>query len=97
MNKILLFFFCCAFTFLISCKENKKNTPQLNEDQFINMLIDIHIIDGTKTETNSSLAITSNELVKVGDTVTVSGKIVLDKDFGYGYVYNVLLEEGKFK
>jgi hypothetical protein len=57
----------------------------------------IHIIDGTKTETNSSLAITSNELVKVGDTVTVSGKIVLDKDFGYGYVYNILLEEGKFK
>ena len=57
----------------------------------------IHIIDGTKTETNSSLTITSNELVKVGDTVVVNGKIVLDKDFGYGYVYDIILEEGKFK
>ena len=57
----------------------------------------IHIIDGTKTETNSSLTITSSELVKVGDTVVVAGKIVLDKDFGYGYVYNIILEEGKFK
>jgi len=57
----------------------------------------IHIIDGTKTETNSSLTITSTEMVKVGDTVTVNGKIVLDKDFGYGYVYDIILEEGKFK
>lgn len=57
----------------------------------------IHIIDGTKTETNSSLTITSTEMVKVGDTVVVTGKIVLDKDFGYGYVYDIILEEGKFK
>ncbi|PKQ64649.1 hypothetical protein BZG01_14040 [Labilibaculum manganireducens] len=52
MNKILLFFICCAFTFLISCKENNKNTPQLNEDQFTKMLIDIHIIDGTLESQN---------------------------------------------
>ncbi|WP_461630823.1 DUF4296 domain-containing protein [Labilibaculum euxinus] len=52
MNKILLFFICCAFTFLISCKKNNKNTPQLNEDQFTKMLIDIHIIDGTLESQN---------------------------------------------
>ncbi|PKQ62836.1 hypothetical protein BZG02_11620 [Labilibaculum filiforme] len=47
MNKVLLFLFCCTFTFFVSCKENKNNKPKLNKDQFINMLIDIHIIDGT--------------------------------------------------
>lgn len=52
MNKILIFFICCGFTFLISCKEDKRNTPQLNEDQFTNMLIDIHIIDGTLSSQN---------------------------------------------
>lgn len=52
MNKLLIFFICCGFTFLISCKEDKKNTPLLNEDQFTNMLIDIHIIDGTLSSQN---------------------------------------------
>ncbi|BAX80284.1 DUF4296 domain-containing protein [Labilibaculum antarcticum] len=52
MNKLLIFFICCGFTFLISCKDNKKNTPPLNEDQFTKMLIDIHIIDGTLSSQN---------------------------------------------
>ncbi|MBN2597022.1 DUF4296 domain-containing protein [Labilibaculum sp.] len=52
MNKILFFFICSAFIFLISCKENNKYTPQLNEDQFTKMLIDIHIIDGTLESQN---------------------------------------------
>ena len=56
----------------------------------------IHIVDGTKTDEYSSLTITSEELVKVGDTITAKGTIVLDKDFGYNYVYDVLLENGKF-
>jgi hypothetical protein len=37
---------------LTSCKENKKNAPQLNEDQFIKMLIDIHIVEGTLNTQN---------------------------------------------
>lgn len=57
----------------------------------------IHIVDGTKTATKSSLTITSQELVKVGDTVTAKGSIVLDKDFGANYIYDVLLENGTFK
>lgn len=52
MNKLLIFFICCGFTFLISCKENDKKAPLLNEDQFTNMLIDIHIIDGTLSSQN---------------------------------------------
>jgi hypothetical protein len=34
-------------------------------------------------------------MVNVGDNITIEGKVTLDKDFGYGYFYNVLLEEGK--
>jgi hypothetical protein len=52
MNKLLIFIICCGFTFLISCNEDKKNAPLLNEDQFTNMLIDIHIIDGTLSSQN---------------------------------------------
>ncbi len=55
----------------------------------------VHIVDGSKFETKSSLTITTTEVVKVGDTVTFKGNITLNKDFGYGYVYDILLEEGK--
>jgi hypothetical protein len=29
----------------------------------------------------------------VGDTVLVRGTVVLDKDFGYGYRYDLLIED----
>ncbi|WP_111707480.1 DNA-binding protein [Lutibacter citreus] len=54
----------------------------------------VHIIDGTKFEKDINLTITTTEEVKVGDTVTFKGIVTLDKDFGYGYVYNILLEDG---
>jgi hypothetical protein len=31
----------------------------------------------------------------MGENITFEGKIVLDKDFGYGYFYSVLMEDGK--
>ena len=34
-------------------------------------------------------------MAKVGDTVTASGVIELDKDFGAGYVYNVVIENAE--
>ncbi len=55
----------------------------------------IHIIDGTKTSEKGSLTITTSELAKVGDTITVKGIVILNKDFGHGYVYDILLEEGE--
>ena len=36
---------------------------------------------------------TSQPLPNVGDTVVVTGTVVLDKDFGMGYQYPVLLED----
>lgn len=55
----------------------------------------VHIVDGTQFENLSDLAITTTETVNIGDIVTFKGVIVLDKDFGQGYVYDILLEEAK--
>jgi hypothetical protein len=55
----------------------------------------IHIQDGTSFEDQYDLTITSDFIPEVGTIITVEGKIALDKDFGYGYTYPVLLEEGK--
>jgi hypothetical protein len=55
----------------------------------------IHIQDGTEAEGAFDLTVTSTQAVSVGDTVTFEGKIALDKDFGYGYFYNIIMEEGE--
>lgn len=55
----------------------------------------IHIQDGTDYNGDFDLTITTNSTLTVGDTVTVEGKITLKKDFGYGYFYEVIMEEGK--
>lgn len=55
----------------------------------------VHIIDGTQFENNKSLTITTTDMVKVGDTATFKGIVTLDKEFGKGYVYPILLEEGE--
>ncbi|MHB1146794.1 MAG: hypothetical protein ACYC01_04275 [Lutibacter sp.] len=55
----------------------------------------VHIVDGTQFENKNDLTITTTETVNIGDIVTFQGVIVLDKDFGQGYKYDVLLEEGK--
>ena len=52
----------------------------------------IHLIDGSG---NSDLIITTNDTAKVGDVVVIEGTVVLDKDFGYGYFYKLLIEDGK--
>ncbi|MDO9276588.1 MAG: hypothetical protein Q7T92_13720 [Lutibacter sp.] len=55
----------------------------------------VHIVDGTQFESKADLTITTAETVNIGDIVTFKGVIILDKDFGQGYVYDVLLEDGK--
>ncbi len=54
----------------------------------------LHLQDGSgdlKTG-NHDLTVTSNVQVKVGDTVLVTGVLTLDKDFGYGYKYDLIME-----
>ena len=55
----------------------------------------IHLRDGTGTdskETNDIL-VTSNDVAKIGDIVTVNGTVRVEKDFGAGYAYKVMIEE----
>ena len=59
----------------------------------------VHIGDGTGNEKNltDDLVFTaSNTKVKSGDTVQATGKIAVDKDFGYGYFYPVIVENASF-
>ena len=54
-----------------------------------------HIQDGTNNNGSFDLTITTtDETVKVGDVVTVEGVISLNKDFGSGYLYDIILEYG---
>jgi hypothetical protein len=57
----------------------------------------IHIQDGTSSGNDFDLTITSNETVNVGDVVVFEGKLALNKDFGYGYSYKLILEDAAVK
>ena len=55
----------------------------------------IHIQDGSgsiKELTHDILVTSPTATAKVGEVVTVTGQVVLDKDFGAGYSYAVLLQ-----
>jgi hypothetical protein len=66
----------------------KTNAGIMNKDW-------LHIRDGSGEEGTNDLTVTttSQPLPNVGDTVVVTGTVVLDKDFGMGYQYPVLLED----
>lgn len=55
----------------------------------------IHLQDGTEYEGKFDLTATSDIEVAVGETITLEGKIALNKDFGYGYSYEILLEDSR--
>ena len=55
----------------------------------------IHLRDGTGTEGNNDLTITTGTKAKVGDTVLASGVVITNKDFGSGYKYDVIIEDAR--
>jgi len=55
----------------------------------------VHIQDGTNNNDNYDLTVTTHDKVQVGDIVTFEGKITLDKDFGAGYFYDVIMENAR--
>lgn len=57
----------------------------------------LHIRDGSGSADNGNndLTITTAAETKVGDTVLVTGKISLNKDFGAGYKYAIILEDAQ--
>jgi hypothetical protein len=55
----------------------------------------IHIQDGTKDGESFDLTITTLDKAAVDEVVTFEGTITLNKDFGYGYSYEVIMEDAK--
>ena len=55
----------------------------------------VHLQDGTGEAGTNDLLVTTQQVVAVGDVVEFQGMIVLNKDFGAGYSYEVLMEMGK--
>lgn len=55
----------------------------------------LHIRDGSGVEGSNNLTVTSAGQAKVGDLVVVTGRLAVDKDFGSGYRYALLVEEAK--
>ena len=53
----------------------------------------IHIQDGTDFIGAFDLTITTQDLAEMGDEVTFKGKISVNKDFGSGYSYKVIMED----
>ena len=52
----------------------------------------IHIQDGTGSGANHDLTVTSHATAEVGDVVLVEGPLSVDRDFGAGYRYPVIIE-----
>jgi len=54
----------------------------------------IHLQDGSGDQEagTNDLTVTSSVQVNVGDTIVASAPLTLDKDFGYGYKYNLIME-----
>lgn len=54
----------------------------------------LHVRDGTASAAGENdLTITSPDVAAVGDTVLVRGKVATEKDFGFGYRYDVMIED----
>lgn len=57
----------------------------------------IHLRDGSGSPAakDNDLTVTTDAMAKVGDVVTATGAVTVDKDFGAGYAYAVILEGAK--
>jgi hypothetical protein len=55
----------------------------------------IHIQDGTEHDGQFDLTVTTNQTAEPGEIIIVRGRIALNRDFGYGYSYEVLMEDAE--
>ncbi len=55
----------------------------------------IHLQDGSLKDKSVDLTITTTENIALGSIVAVEGVITLNKDFGAGYKYDIIMEEAK--
>ncbi|MCF6358150.1 MAG: OB-fold nucleic acid binding domain-containing protein [Draconibacterium sp.] len=57
----------------------------------------IHLQDGTSSSGNFDFTATSVDETKTGDIITIEGKIVLNKDFGSGYFFEIIMEDSRIE
>lgn len=57
----------------------------------------IHLRDGSGTAEGKDhdVTVTTNDTVAKGDVVLVKGTVAIDRDFGSGYTYSLVVEEAK--
>jgi len=55
----------------------------------------IHLQDSPDNQGKMDLTATTDEDAKVGDIITIEGMITLDKDFGAGYFYEIIMENSR--
>ncbi|NRA68694.1 MAG: hypothetical protein HRU19_29680 [Pseudobacteriovorax sp.] len=55
----------------------------------------IHLVDESIEGQKSDLTVTTQAKVKIGQVVAMRGRLVLDRDFGSGYSYPVILEDAE--
>jgi hypothetical protein len=53
----------------------------------------LHLQDGSKNDYD--LVVTTNTFVPEGKNITIKAKVSLDRDFGAGYRYDLILEDGQ--
>jgi hypothetical protein len=57
----------------------------------------LHLQDGSgkADKQDNDITVTTQDTAAVGETVVVKGTVRVDKDFGAGYAYPVIIEEAK--
>ncbi|WP_052444810.1 hypothetical protein [Flammeovirga sp. OC4] len=53
----------------------------------------VHLQDGTTGNGQYDITVTTDDNFSVGEVVTIKGNVILNKDFGAGYTYDVLVEK----
>jgi hypothetical protein len=58
----------------------------------------VHIRDGSGSQAkgDNDITVTSDSAANVGDVIVVTGVVRVDKDFGAGYAYPVIIEEATY-
>ena len=55
----------------------------------------IHVQDGSGSKGTNDLTVTTDATAEIGDTIMVNGILTVDKDFGSGYHYDVIVQDAK--
>jgi hypothetical protein len=58
----------------------------------------VHIRDGSGTQEkgDNDITVTSESAANVGEVLVITGVVRVDKDFGAGYAYPVIIEEAVY-